>query len=217
MADNTTNHSNPEKVDWSRRQFLLGTGGLAVVGLGALFAQSPIAQAARAITGQSGTPVSSGLVHVYAGDFYYLPNHMTWQVGDQISLLFHNMSPNRYHEMMIGKGFQGQLMPTDLGMVKTQFATDFWDGVHVTIKQAQGVDNLATNKAIVKSDVHPDSTWLITAPGNGNFSPTLMPGGSIQLDFTVPNKPGQWEYACFVQGFVHYRAGMRGTIDIIPA
>lgn len=215
MADNIGNHSNPDKVDWSRRQFLLGTGGLAVVGLGALFVQHPIAQAAKAITGNGTPPVSSGLVHVYAGDFYYLPNQMTWRVGDQMSLLFHNMSPNRYHEMMIGKGFD--TTPSEFGPVKTQFHTDFWDGVHVTIKQAQGVDNLATNKAIVKSDVHPDSTWLITAPGNGNFSPTLMPGGFIQLDFTVPNKPGEWLYGCFVQGYVHYRAGMRGTINILQA
>lgn len=217
MADNTGNHSNPEPADWSRRQFLLGTGGLAVVGLGALFAQGPIVAAAKALTGTTTPPVDSGLTKVYAGDFYYLPNQMTWRVGDQMSLLFHNMSPNRYHEMMIGKGFAGQIMPTDLMPVKTQFATDFWDGVHVTIKQANGVDNLATNKAIVTSDVHPDKTWLITAPGNGNFSPTLMPGGYIQLDFTVPDKPGQWQYACFVQGFVHYRAGMRGTINILPA
>jgi len=211
MAENTMNHPNQEDVNWSRRQFLIGTGGLAVVGIGALFGRSVIAQAARAITG---TPVSSGLVHVYAGDFYYLPNIMTWRVGDQISLLFHNKSPNRFHEMMIGQGFD--TTPSEFGPVNTQFHKDFWDGVNVTISEADGVDNLATNNAHVSSNVSPHP-WLITAPGNGNFSPTLMPGGMIRFDFTVPNKPGIWHYGCFVQGYVHYRAGMQGTLTILPA
>lgn len=212
MSDQQNNLPvNPEVPDWSRRQFLIGAGGITVVALGALFAKSPIAAAARALTG---TPVSQGLTKVYAGDFYYIPNHMTWRVGDNISLLFTNESPNRFHEMMIGQGFD--TTPSLTGDVKTQFHTDFWDGVHVTVADASSVDNLATNLAVVKCDVNPHP-WLITAPGNGNFSPTLMPGGHILLNFTVPNKPGQWQYACFVQGFVHYRAGMRGTINILPA
>ncbi|MCF8565336.1 hypothetical protein LLE49_11470 [Alicyclobacillus tolerans] len=209
MADEVIKQPHP--VDWSRRQFLVGTGGLAVVGLGALFGKSVIGQAVQAM---AGTPVSTGLVHVYAGDYYYVPNHMKWRVGDNISLLFHNHSPNRFHEMMIGQGFD--TAPSEFGPVRQQFHTDFWDGVHVTISEAHAVDNLATNKAIVNCEVNPHP-WLITAPGNGNFSPTLMPGGYIRLDFTVPNKPGHWQYACFVQGFVHYRAGMLGNLTILPA
>jgi plastocyanin len=211
MADNVGKNPAGGDVDWSRRQFLVGTGGLAVVGVAALFGRSAIGQAAQAMMGPP--PVSKGLVHVYTGDYYYIPKKMTWQVGDKISLLFHNQSPNRFHEMMIGRGFD--TTPSIFGDVKTQFHTDFWDGVHVTVAKAQGVDNLATNKAIATSEVNPHP-WLITAPGNGNFSPTLMPGGMIQFDFTVPNKPGKWQYACFVQGFVHYRAGMRGDLTILP-
>lgn len=211
MAEHVGNNPQQGNVDWSRRQFLLGTGGLAVVGAAALFGRSAIGQAVQSM---SGTPVSNGVVHIYTGDFYYVPSKMTWRVGDQVSLVFHNQSPDRFHEMMIGQGFD--TTPSDLGTVKTQFHRDFWDGVHVTIAAASGVDNLATNKAVAVSKVSPHP-WLITAPGNGNFSPTLMPGGMIQFDFTVPNKPGAWQYACFVQGFMHYRAGMIGNLTILPA
>jgi plastocyanin len=210
MADSPSNHPQ-QPTDWSRRQFLLGMGGVAVAGVAAMFGRSAIGKAVQAM---SGPHVDSGLIHVYQGDYYFLPDHLTWRVGDKVSILLHNESPNRFHEMMIGRGFD--TTPSIYGPVKTQFHEDFWDNVPVTISQAQGVDNLATNKAIATCDVKPHP-WLITAPGNGNFSPTLMPNGYIQLDFVVPNKPGQWKYGCFVQGFRHYEAGMKGTIDILPA
>ena len=206
---NTPEMQNPE--DWSRRQFLIGAGGVTVVALGALFAKNPIANAFRSI---SGTTVDSGLVHVYQGDFYFVPNHMTWRVGQHMSLLLHNASPNRFHEMQLGRG--AETTPSLYGPVVTQFYEDFWDQVHVTVADANLVDNFTTNKAIVTCNVNPHP-WILSGAGNGNFSPTLFPGGHILLEFDVPNKPGRWEYACFVQGFVHYRAGMRGTIDILPA
>ncbi|QQE77497.1 hypothetical protein [Alicyclobacillus sp. SO9] len=201
-----------EQTDWSRRQFVLGVSGLAVAGAVGLFGRGVIARAAQSIGGQP--PVEQGLIHVYQGDYYYVPNRMTWKVGDRVSILLHNTSPNRFHEMMIGRGFD--TIPSPFGPVKTQFKEDFWDGVDVTISKADSVDNLAANKAHVTSLVKPHP-WLITAPGNGNFSPTLDPGGTIQMDFTVPNKPGKWLYGCFVQGFRHYEAGMKGEINILKA
>lgn len=211
MSDNLQNNApNPGVKDWSRRQFLIGAGGLLVVGAGALVANSSIV---RTVKGIGGPKVNQGLVHVYEGDYYFAPGNMTWRVGDLITLHQENQSPYRWHEMQIGQGFD--TVPTLLETQKQQFAKDFWDGVHVTILDAHGVDNFTTNKAIIKSNVY-TGEWLDTNPADGNYSPTLLPGGWVEYQFVVPDKVGVWEYACFVQGFVHYQEGMRGTINILP-
>ena len=212
MSDDLEKNKEPlVEREWSRREFLLGAGGLAVVGVGALFARSPIASAFQSLRPQT---TDQGHVRLYQGDFYFDPNHMQWRVGDQITLHLMNTSPNRPHEMWIGRGFD--TTPTEFGPIATGFHTDFWDGVHINILEAYHVSNWVTNKAIVTSQVSP-TPWLVTGPGNGNFSPTLEPGGYVTWSFTVPNKPGRWMYGCFVQSFIHYVEGMRGTIDILPA
>lgn len=153
---------------------------------------------------------AAGTVHVFQFDYYYEPRHITWRVGDHVTIALRNMSNTHWHEMVIGKGFD--TVPSAFGPINTQFATDFWDGVPVTVSQARHVDNLVTNKAIVTfAGAKPN-----TATG-GDFSPTLQPGGSINLSFTVPNKPGEWKYGCFVQQYMHYMAGMEGSITILPA
>ncbi|KYP81117.1 hypothetical protein [Ferroacidibacillus organovorans] len=211
MANEEPQEKKKVEVDWSRRQFLIGTGALTVVGLGAMFLNEPVAAAVRSVFGQQ---PESGPITVLQGDYFYIPNYMTWRVGDQISMTIHNTSTTHFHEMQIGRGFN--TMPTALQTIRTQFAEDFWKGVPVTITAAQGIDNFVTNEAKISSDVHP-TPWLLTQPGNGGFSPTMKPGGQITLSFTVPNKPGIWHYACFVQGYMHWLAGMRGTINILPA
>jgi plastocyanin len=197
--------------DWSRRKFLLGTGGALAVGAAALIGNSAIAKALHSI----GQPaIDKGLVHVYEGDYYFAPDKMTWRIGDTITIKQWNQSDYRFHEMMIGRGFDSA--NTLLGVQRQQFHTDFWDGVPVTIVDAHGVDNFTTNKAIITVNSGIDTgNWLDTNPADGNFSPTLLPGGWVEYRFVVPNKPGKWQYGCFVQGFVHYEEGMHGTIEIV--
>lgn len=198
--------------DWSRRKFLIGGGVALAAGAAALIGNSSIAKAVERI----GQPaVNTGMVHVYEGDYYFAPDHMTWRVGDLITIHQENQSDYRFHEMMIGRTFDS--VPTILGTQRQQFHTDFWDGVHVTILDANGVDNMTTNHAVVKANI-PTKPWLDTNPADGNFSPTLLPHGWVEYQFRVPaNKVGKWQYGCFVQGFVHYEEGMHGTIDIINA
>lgn len=203
---------DPESVNWSRRSFLIGTGGVLVATAAALFESSPIANAFSAL---GGLQVDSGMTKVYEQDYYYIPSQMTWRVGTPMVLHIHNLSPVHFHEMMIGRGGFAR-DPNFFTDLRVQFKEDFWDGVHVTIQEEHWVDNMTTNRAIVTSLPKP-GPWLVTGPGNGNFSPTLRPGGSISLQFTVPNKPGVWQYGCFVQGFIHYADGMKGTINILPA
>lgn len=55
------------------------------------------------------------------------------------------------------------------------------------------------------------------AAGGGNgLMLVLRPGGSVTLSFTVPDRPGRWEFACFQQNGEHYSNGMKGVIDVRP-
>ncbi|PSR35967.1 MAG: hypothetical protein C7B44_11510, partial [Sulfobacillus thermosulfidooxidans] len=92
--------------------------------------------------------------------------------------------------------------------------TDFWDGVPVTLSNPYNIDNFVPNKAIV---TYEGPKYLYNIASGGDFSPTLKPGGSLTLSFQVPNKPGLWDFGCFVQQYIHYRTGMRGKLMILPA
>jgi len=197
---------------WSRRQFLLTAGGLFVFGATAVFGAQPAVKAWRSVFG---SPVSSGLINVYQFDYYFVPNYMTWRVGDHNTIFLQNMSTTRWHEMQIGR--HPSYVETQLGKLTADgFLEDFWKGVPVTLSDPYRIDNFT-----YADDQHPvykgapKSDFVIV--GGGGFSPTLKPGGHIKIDFVVPDKPGLWEYACFVQHQAHFRLGMRGLLNILPA
>lgn len=176
-----------EGQQWSRRQFIWGTTGLVAAGAVALFGRPAIVSAARGIFG---SPVDSKFVHVYQQDFYFVPNYMTWKVGDHMTLRLHNMSPYRYHEMQLGRHVSTE--STIFGTLTADgFTEDFWQGVPVTASHPFMIDNFVTNKAIMTFVGNKSQYQLATG---GGFSPTLKPGGHINLTFTVPNKPGIWHY-----------------------
>lgn len=204
------NQTMPAEPTWSRRQLITGLTGLGVAGAVTMFAKRPIVTAARNIFG---SPISSGVIHVYALDFYYVPNYMTWRVGDKMEVVFHNQSRAHWHEWTIGRPMPNMEYFQGFGVLNRDgWVHDFWDGVAVTLSDPIAVDNFVPHKAKV-TYVGPKGPYQIAS--GGDFSPTLQPGGSIHLSFTVPNKPGIWHFGCFVQEFIHWRTGMRGVINIV--
>ena len=201
----------PEATDWSRRQFLWGLGGLAAVGAISLFGRQGIVSAARSIFG---SPVMSGAVHLYAFDYYYVPNYMVWRVGDYMQVTFENQSHTHWHEWTIGRHVNEAYFQAFGELPADAWKVDFWDGVPVTLSNPNKVDNFVPHKALVTYK-GPKSLYNIAS--GGDFSPTLKPGGSLSLSFQVPDKPGIWDFGCFVQQYIHYRTGMRGVIKIVKA
>lgn len=200
--------NSEESQLWSRGQFLYASAGLFVAGAASIFAGHQIADAARSVFG---SPVEQGLVNLYQYDFFFVPNYMTWKVGTPITVRLQNMSTTRWHEWQMGR--QIYLESNILGPTTANgFQDDFWNGVEVTMSNVYAMDNFAPDLAKMKY-VGPQGPYVIT-PGGG-FSPTLKPGGHVDISFTVPNKLGKWTYACFIQSDVHYRLGMRGTVNII--
>lgn len=196
---------NPE---WSKPLFATVSIVVLAVAIIALFWTRPIGDAWERMVGAG--PVGAGTTYVLQYDYGFHPRHITWRVGDRVTIALRNESQTHFHEMMIGRGFDDT--PYGVGAVHTQFHEDFWNGVHVVASNAHNVDNFVPGNAVL-SFVGPKP--FVTE--GGNFSPTLDPGGTLDLTFTVPNKPGTWYYGCFVQQFMHYLAGMQGTITILPA
>lgn len=211
MIDQPSSQNN-DAPTWSRRQLILGTGGLAVAGLVALFERQTVVDIARGIVG---SPVMSGKNHIYAFDYYYWPNYMTWRVGQKMEMIWQNQSTTHWHEWTIGRPHANMASFQAFGQLTADgWVHDFWDGVAVTLSDPYKIDNFVPHKAKV-TYVGPKSAFQIAS--GGDFSPTLQPGGSLHMSFTVPNKPGIWHFGCFVQEYIHYRTGMRGTINILPA
>ncbi len=209
MSDTPASRPTPRRnPEWSKTLFAVVSILAIAVALVTLFWQRQIGDAWSRMFGKEHVQTRTTYIEQY--DYGFHPRHITWRVGDTVTISLHNASPTHWHEMMIGRGFDDT--PYVVGPVHMQFGQDFWDGVHVTMSHAYKVDNFVPNKAVV-TFVGPKPF----ATEGGNFSPTLEPGGSLDLTFTVPNKPGTWQYGCFVQQFMHYIAGMHGTITILPA
>lgn len=209
MSDSRVSNQEPERnPEWSKPLFTVVSIFAVLAAVIGLFWQRQIGDAWFRVFGENN--VKPGITHVTQYDYGFNPRNVTWRVGDRVTISLHNASATHYHEMMIGRSFDDT--PSAFGPIHEQFGQDFWDGVRVTMSHAYKVDNLVPNKAIV---TFVGSKPLVTS--GGNFSPTLRPGGSVDLTFTVPNKPGTWQYGCFVQQFMHYVAGMHGTITILPA
>lgn len=205
-------HESPLEVTWSRRQLITGLAGLGAAGVVTMFGKSAIVSASRSIFG---SPVSPAITHLYALDFYYVPNYMTWRVGDHMEIIFHNQSRTHWHEWTIGRPHPNMAYFQGFGILNRDgWVHDFWDGVAVTLSDPIMIDNFVPHKARV-SYVGSKRPYQIAS--GGDFSPTLQPGGSLHLSFTVPDKPGLWHFGCFVQEFIHYRTGMRGIINIVRA
>jgi hypothetical protein len=196
---------------WGRRQIIWGGIGLGAIALISLFAKPDIVGLTRRL---AGSPVSSGKINLYQFDYYFIPNYMTWRVGDRLEVTLQNQSHTHWHEWTIGRKLNLAFFQGFGSMNADAWAIDFWDGVDVTLSDPYKVDNFVPHEAHV-TYVGPKAPYQIAS--GGDFSPTLQPGGSLKLTFTVPNKPGIWRFGCFVQEFIHYRDGMKGLIEILPA
>jgi len=196
-------------------------------------------------------------------DYNFAPKTMVWKVGQRVSLTLVNdsqSSPPRAHEFMVGRdprwaGAVVGRLPQD------GFATDFFEGVQVSVREQVGVQMLMPGMATVTGmsptptatgmpgmpgmpgmspsptatgmpgmSPTPTATGMPGMPGMPGMSPTptatgmpgmasfmvvLKGGGQVTLDFTVPDLPGTWTFACFQQSGQHFLNGMSGQVTVV--
>ncbi|MFZ5852116.1 MAG: hypothetical protein ACOYY2_12100 [Actinomycetota bacterium] len=56
---------------------------------------------------------------------------------------------------------------------------------------------------------------MASVPGMDSLMVVLAGGGRVTLDFTVPDLPGTWTFACFQQSGQHYLNGMSGQVTVV--
>lgn len=157
-------------------------------------------------------------------DYQFSPNHLTWHVGDRVTLTVVNRSqaqPPKPHEIMFGRGPMQKDGP--FGPVQGDgFQTALLAGVAIDIQQGSDLTMLMAPGSQL-SGVDPQSVLTPEARQMGmgemmnQFMAVFSPGASLTLSFTVPDKPGDWEFGCFQQDGQHFLNGMHGTISILPA
>lgn len=64
----------------------------------------------------------------------------------------------------------------------------------------------------VRYQVAPASSLHGSRHGTAQGGVWVRPGQTATISFVVPDRPGTYEFGCFVTG--HYEAGMRGTLTI---
>ncbi|HZE14568.1 MAG TPA: hypothetical protein VE197_02025 [Mycobacterium sp.] len=174
-----------------------------------------------------------GHFYVVETSYHFSPSHMVWHVGERISLTLvdeDQSHPPKVHEFLVGRG-QLWSVPTPFGHRKLTggWHIDFFSGVTVSISHGHDVVGLQhPNNAVTGPDAH--ASWVtrfghLAPNGPPKFGYHVAPPdqqvvlggrhGTVTLTFTVPDKPGLWQYGCFHQDALHYLNGMRGTVNVV--
>ncbi len=127
-------------------------------------------------------------------NYRFVPTHMVWHVGEKVSLTIENRSqsqPPIAHQFSLGRNLETRNNGFPGQPLAVGWKNDFFDGVPLTI---------AGQTAPIPS-----------------FSVSLEGGQKFHFTFVVPNKPGKWDYGCFLQTGQHFMNGMRGHVTILPA
>lgn len=137
--------------------------------------------------GSQPQPVS---IRMDLSEFTYNPQEIEVQDGQQVTLELVNIG-NLDHEIMFGR---------DVMLV---------DG-----RPGGYMNDLFASTGI---DPHVDGGEMEEHMGHEGFTVLVKPGESSTLSFTVSEGAvGDWEFGCFEQEGVHYNAGMKGSLIVMP-
>lgn len=178
----------------------------------------------------SRTPVVGGDAGRYTiamEDYAFSPSNLTWRAGETVELTIVNRSqsrPGKPHEIMFGRGPLREEGP--FGVVQGDgFNDPLLAGLAVELLGGSGVTMVMTGLETTLTGVDPAA--LMPPMGAGGMQPMRMgavdfmavvdPGGSLTFRFTVPDRPGTWEFGCFQQDGQHYLNGMKGTVTVVAA
>lgn len=156
-------------------------------------------------------------------DYAFEPSQMVWTVGDTVTITLINASdahPGKAHEWMVGR--KPNTEDSVFGEHVTDgFETDFFDGVAVNVVGGSNLNMLMAGAATLSGQ----PPMSLMAPGAMDdmemeedmegFMPVVGDFGDLTISFTVPDKPGEWEYGCFQQSGQHFTNGMHGTITVV--
>jgi uncharacterized cupredoxin-like copper-binding protein len=128
---------------------------------------------------------SPRVIAVQIREFGYSPTSITLRANEVVKLELRNTGTLE-HEVQTGENAQPG----------RGFATDALAGVDVLVDGASRAAG---------SDGH-------AGHDHGQFMLAVGPGKTASATFTVPSRPGTYEFGCFIPG--HYEGGMKGSLII---
>jgi plastocyanin len=171
----------------------VGYLGFLLVGLGLLLAacSGPNTQA-----DQKPEPVK---YTIEMSEFAYAPNEIQARVGQDVTIELVNTGALE-HELMIGRTVKMHDNRPD------GFEQDMFETAHVKPEVMGGMEGEMDMDSEGMSDEH---TGFMVSIANG--------GENAMITFTANQEMvGEWEMGCFEQDGVHYDAGMKGKLVIVP-
>lgn len=128
-------------------------------------------------------------------EYAFSPERIEVRVGQEVSLELVNRG-DISHELMIGQ----QVARTNNR--PSGFHVDFFEAAHVE-PMLMGPDEPAGGHGSDHS-----GSFMVVLPDNGD---------TARVTFQVTEDMlGEWELGCFEQDGVHYDAGMKGTLVVLP-
>jgi plastocyanin len=155
-------------------------------------------------------PDEEGTVNITLDDFKFTPDTIELKSGRKVRMILNNKSKVHDHGFMIGLDVVRQ------GGAASGYKSHFFEGVDVNVIGpakmviAGGASVTWEGQAVEDSDGG-------DADGAQGFMVLIGPSSeSTVIEFTVPEKYGEWEFASFENDGERYEDGMRGTVKVFP-
>ena len=153
-------------------------------------------------------PDEEGTLYITMDDFKFTPDKIDLDSGKKVRFVLDNKSKTNDHGFVVG------LEVTRQGGSVNGFQSDFFEGVEVKV--------IGPAKLVIPGEA------ILTRDGEGavedkdggdanGFMVLIGPSSeSTVIEFIVPEKYGEWEFASFEENGTRYEDGMRGTLKVFP-
>ena len=167
--------------------------GLLTLGTGLLLA------ACSGQSNQSGQKQEPVKYTIEMSEFAYSPNEIQVKVGQDVTIELVNTGALP-HELMVGRNVKMHDNQPD------GFEQDMFETAQVEPEVMGGMQDGMDMSSEGMGDEH--TGFMVTVPNGGE---------NITINFTATqDQAGEWEMGCFQQEGVHYDAGMKGKLVVVP-
>ena len=152
--------------------------------------------------GQPAKPDDEGNLSITMADFEFTPDKIDIEAGRTLPITLRNDSTEHDHGFTIGES----------GGSAGGYKEDFFDGVEVKVTGPAKLVN--AGGAVVTLEGGGD---VEVTDGSGGFMVVVGPSSeSTIIEFLVPQKYGEWEFASFGGDGTSYEEGMLGVVKVFP-
>jgi plastocyanin len=133
-------------------------------------------------------------------EYAFSPDRIEVKVGQEVTLELVNLGQIS-HELMIGREV------ASMNNRPSGFQEDFFEAAHVE-PMVMGVEEPEAGHSAEGHGADHAGSFMVVLPENGDKA-------SVTFQVTG-DMVGEWELGCFEQDGVHYDAGMKGTLVVLP-